>query len=42
VDWTTLVLAGLSCLMLIRYRVHSVWLVLGGAVIGIGATWLHP
>jgi chromate transporter len=42
VDWTTLVLAGLGILMLIRYRVHSVWLVLGGAVIGIGATWLHP
>ena len=41
VDWTTLVLAGLSFLLLIRYRVNSVWLVLGGAVIGAGATWLH-
>jgi chromate transporter len=42
VDWTTLVLAGLSFFLLIRYRVNSVWLVLGGAVIGAGATWLHP
>jgi chromate transporter len=41
VDWITLVLAGLSILMLIRYRVHSVWLVLGGAVIGIGTVWLR-
>jgi len=42
VDWTTLVLAGLSFFLLIRYRVNSVWLVLGGALIGVGATWLHP
>jgi chromate transporter len=41
VDWTTLVLAGLSFLLLIRYRVNSAWLVLGGAMIGVGATWLH-
>jgi chromate transporter len=30
VDWTTLVLAGLSFILLIRYRVNSLWLVLGG------------
>jgi chromate transporter len=42
VDWTTLVMAGLSLFLLIRYRVNSVWLVLGGAVMGSGATWLHP
>ncbi len=42
VDWITLVLAGLSFLLLIRFRVNSVWLVLGGAVIGAGATLLHP
>jgi chromate transporter len=41
VDWTTLVLAGLSFLLLIGYRVNSVWLVLGGAVIGAGASLLH-
>jgi chromate transporter len=41
VDWTTLVLAGLSFFLLIRYRVNSVWLVLAGAVIGAGATWFH-
>jgi chromate transporter len=41
VDGTTLVLAGLSLFLLIVYRVNSVWLVLGGAVFGAGATWLH-
>jgi chromate transporter len=41
VDWTTLVLAGLSFFLLIRYRANSVWLVLGGAMIGAGSTWLH-
>ncbi|MGA8735089.1 MAG: chromate efflux transporter [Terriglobales bacterium] len=41
VDWTTLILAALSFVLLIRYRVNSVWLVLGGAVVGAGATLLH-
>jgi chromate transporter len=42
VDWTTLILGVLSFLLLIRYRVNSVWLLLGGAVIGIGSTGLRP
>jgi chromate transporter len=42
VDWTTLVLAGVSFFLLIRYRVNSIWLVLGGAAIGVGATLLRP
>jgi len=41
VDWTTLILAGLSFLLLIRYRVNSVWLVLGGAMIGVGSIALR-
>jgi chromate transporter len=41
VDWTTLVLAGLSFFFLLRYRVNTIWLVLGGAAIGAGTTWLH-
>ena len=41
VDWTTLVLAGLSFFLLLRYRINSVWLVLVGAVVGAAATWLH-
>jgi chromate transporter len=42
VDWATLVLALLSFFLLIRYRVNSIWLVLAGAVIGMGAPYLHP
>jgi chromate transporter len=41
VDWATLVLAGLSFFLLLRYRINSVWLVLGGAAVGVAATWLH-
>lgn len=42
VDWKTLILAALSFFLLIRYRVNSVWLVLGGAVLGAGTIWFHP
>jgi chromate transporter len=38
VDWTTLVMAGLSFFLLIRYRVNSVWLVLAGAAFGVAVT----
>jgi len=41
VDWTTLALAALSFFLLLRYRINSVWLVLGGAVVGAGATLQH-
>jgi chromate transporter len=41
VDWTTLVLAGLSLLLLMRYRINSTWLVLGGGAIGATKMWLH-
>jgi chromate transporter len=41
VDWTTLVLAGLSFLLLIRYRVNSTWLVVGGAMVGAVSTVLR-
>ena len=40
VDGTTLVLAALSLFLLVVYRVNSVWLVLGGALIGVGSTFL--
>lgn len=41
VDWTTLILAALSFFLLLRYRVNSVWLVLGGAAVGAAATLIH-
>ena len=41
VDGTTLVLAALSLFLLIVYRVNSVWLVVGGALIGVGSTFLR-
>jgi chromate transporter len=37
VDWVTIGLAIASAVLLLRFRVNSAWLVLGGAVIGIAA-----
>jgi chromate transporter len=44
VDWTTGLGAALSAVLLIRYRVGSTWLVLGGAVAGLAlhATGVGP
>ncbi len=41
VDWFTLVIAGLSALLLFRYRVNSAWLVLGSAATAGLLFWLH-
>jgi chromate transporter len=41
VDWTTLALATLSFVLLFRYRVNSVWLVLGAALAGLAITLLR-
>jgi chromate transporter len=38
VDATTTMLAVLSAFALIRYRVNSAWLVLGGGAIGLATT----
>ena len=35
VDVTTVALAGISALLLLRYRFNSAWLILGGAILGI-------
>ena len=35
VDWVTIALATVSAFLLIRYKVNSAWLVLGGAVVGL-------
>ena len=37
VDWVTVGLAVVSAVLLLRYRINSAWLVLGGAAIGIAA-----
>ena len=37
VDWVTISLAIASAVLLLRYRINSAWLVLGGAIIGIAA-----
>jgi chromate transporter len=41
VDWVTIGLATASAVLLLRFRVNSVWLVLGGAVIGVAARMLR-
>ena len=41
VDWITLMLTALSAIALLRYRVNSTWLVLGGGAIGLAlGPWL--
>ena len=37
VDWLTIAVAISSAVLLLRFRINSVWLVLGGAAIGIAA-----
>jgi chromate transporter len=37
VDWVTIGLAMASAVLLLRFRINSAWLVLGGAVVGIAA-----
>lgn len=44
IDWLTMTLAAISAVLLIRYKVNSAWLVLGGAVVGLvaaqfGGSW---
>jgi chromate transporter len=36
VDWQTAAIAAISAALLIRYRVNSAWLILSGALIGLG------
>jgi len=40
-DWRTVVLAVASATLLFRYRVNSVWLVLGGAIVGWATTLIR-
>jgi chromate transporter len=40
IDVTTVVLAGISALLLVRFKVNSTWLVVGGAAVGVAARWL--
>ncbi len=37
VDWLTIGLAIASAILLLRFRINSAWLVLGGAIVGIAA-----
>jgi chromate transporter len=39
VDWVTVTLAALSAVLLLRFRINSAWLVLGGAAVGIAVFW---
>lgn len=41
VDWVTVALVLASAALLLRYRVNSAWLVLGGAAIGLAVKLLH-
>ena len=41
VDWLTLAITATSLLLLLRFRTNSMWLVLGGALVGLARTWMH-
>ena len=41
VDWLTVALAAASAVLLLRYRINSAWLVLGGAAIGVAYSVLR-
>jgi len=41
VDWLTVGLAIASAILLLRYRINSAWLVLGGALVGITAKFVR-
>jgi chromate transporter len=41
VDWLTIALAAASAVLLLRFRVNSAWLVLGGALAGIAAQFVR-
>lgn len=38
VDWLTILLAAISAVLLIRFKVNSAWLVLGGALLGLAVS----
>lgn len=42
IDWLTALLAVLAAILLIRYKVNSAWLVIGGGVIGLAYHFLLP
>jgi chromate transporter len=41
VDWVTIGLGIASAVLLLRFRINSAWLVLGGAIVGIAARMLR-
>lgn len=41
VDWLTIGLAVVSAILLLRYRINSAWLVLGGGLAGVAAQFLR-
>jgi chromate transporter len=41
VDWVTIGLTIASAVLLLRFRINSAWLVLGGAILGVAARLAH-
>jgi chromate transporter len=42
VDWLTMLLAIISIVLLLRLKLNSIWLILGGGAIGLLTQWLAP
>jgi chromate transporter len=41
VDWLTVCLAISSAILLLKFRINSAWLVLGGAIVGVAAQFVR-
>ena len=41
VDWVTVGLAIAGAILLLRFRINSAWLVLGGALVGIASQFIR-
>jgi chromate transporter len=41
VDWFTIVIATVALMILLRFKMNSAWLVLGGAIIGVAVHVIH-
>lgn len=40
-DWVSGAMVAVSALLLLRFKINSAWLVLGGGIVGLATHWLR-